>query len=276
MEALAKTLQKAAEPNYKKICPPEIVFLHNSLVLNHDNGQQEDILEFDFNAKEALVEWATAHRHLILNEDETETKSYRGVSVLQTIDAKLWKEKRLKKQQATKHNLNTDSCFNPNLIIKTKNEFHFDWSYSTPYVGSQHEWVPREHSGIKKEMLMDKNQPILFYDDIILYEDDLHDNGQVKLSVKIRIMPGCFYILQRLFVRVDYVLVRCRDVRIFCEFGGGGEVMRDVTWREIGWGDMGRMKDVGFWMEERFEVEKVPVVDLPEGVWRYSSLSLPR
>jgi len=327
IESLTKILQDSAKPNNKKIIPPEIVFLNNSLVVScnsninfskevddDDDGDNNKIIEITFNAESALIEWAIAHRGLILNENDTNDNGdddnnnneennscCRGVSVLETKDAKLWKQKRkLKQQLATNSNstiVDSSSCFNPNLIIKTKNEFHFDWSYSTPYTGtillnhpslssssSSSLWMKRDNSGINKQLLLDQTKPILFYDNIILYEDDLHDNGEVSLSIKIRVMPNCFYILQRLYVRVDYVLVRCRDVRIFYEFdsdgSGSSEIMRDVTWKEIKWDDMGKLglsKDVCSWMEnnvKEYVWERVPFVDLPHDIPKYSSLSI--
>jgi len=60
---------------------------------------------------------------------------------------------------------------------------------------------------------------ILFYEDVVLFEDELADNGTAQYSVKIRIMPDCFFILLRYFLRVDDLLVRIIDTRIFHEVG---------------------------------------------------------
>lgn len=72
---------------------------------------------------------------------------------------------------------------------------------------------------------------ILFYDDVALFEDELHDNGESILNVRIRVMPHSFFILSRLFVRVDNVLFRIFDVRVYHEFGSG-EVIRECTGME--------------------------------------------
>ena len=48
-----------------------------------------------------------------------------------------------------------------------------------------------------------KRETIGWYRDIGLYDDELDDNGAVSLGVKIRIMPSCFFILVRYYLRVD-------------------------------------------------------------------------
>ncbi|RSH78237.1 uncharacterized protein EHS24_002701 [Apiotrichum porosum] len=69
---------------------------------------------------------------------------------------------------------------------------------------------------------------ILFYDDVALFEDELHDNGESILNARIRVMPHSFFILSRLFVRVDNVLFRIYDVRVYHEFGSN-EIIRECS-----------------------------------------------
>lgn len=61
-----------------------------------------------------------------------------------------------------------------------------------------------------------ERDPIIFYDEVDLYESDLDDNGICQLSVKIRVMPKVWFVLMRLFVRVDGLMVRLRETRLFC------------------------------------------------------------
>ncbi|SNX82696.1 related to TIP41 - negatively regulates the TOR signaling pathway [Melanopsichium pennsylvanicum] len=61
-------------------------------------------------------------------------------------------------------------------------------------------------------------EPILFYDDIVLYEDELADNGSSIVNVKVRVMPSGFLVLQRFFLRVDDVIFRVFDTRLYCQF----------------------------------------------------------
>lgn len=65
----------------------------------------------------------------------------------------------------------------------------------------------------------------------MLYEDELADNGITMLSIKIRVMPARLLLLSRLFMRLDDVLFRIRDTRVFVEFETG-EVLREYTARE--------------------------------------------
>ena len=39
--------------------------------------------------------------------------------------------------------------------------------------------------------------------ELVLFDDELHDNGAAKLSVKVRVMPGCWFVLLRFWLRVD-------------------------------------------------------------------------
>lgn len=99
----------------------------------------------------------------------------------------------------------------------------FDWSY-TPQgyrglvVGDTLQFEnSREGTEIPVELLR-RADPILFFDDVMLYEDELADNGIAMLSVKIRVMPARLLLLSRFFMRLDGVLLRVRDTRVYVEF----------------------------------------------------------
>ena len=169
----------------------------------------------------------------------------------------------------------TSSVHSTASASASASDFRYDWTYSSPYAGilvyrddpsggeneapcgltllnGRNLWAPIASSGIDLQLLSDRSQPILYFDDVTLYEDDLHDNGVSHLNVKIRVMPKCLFVLYRLVVRVDYVTVRCRDVRVYHRFGTR-EVFRDVTWRECKWGSLvpnGLPDDVGRWRVE--------------------------
>ena len=57
------------------------------------------------------------------------------------------------------------------------------------------------------------------------------DNGITLLSCKIRVMPARLLLLCRFFMRLDNVLVRIRDTRIYIEFATG-EVIREYVAKE--------------------------------------------
>ena len=78
---------------------------------------------------------------------------------------------------------------------------------------------------------MKRPDPILFFDNVILYEDELADNGISMLSCKIRVMPGRLLALTRFFLRLDDVLFRIRDTRVYVDFETK-EVIREYVARE--------------------------------------------
>lgn len=300
MDDLAAQLQSASistnesleKQKPKKLGPPEIVFVESYVSLKF---RSVEVLRFD--AASALLEWARAHQG-IDNEKNASKASYKGVSVIQTKDAQLWKDKKtstIDNISTVAVNMNTKpvgpkrNAKNPGVVennftsdmIGTSREFNFDWTYSTPYAGTIHEslpnpnldtdfstssfpqWILLPESGIQSKihLLTDTTQPILYYHEITFYEDDLHDNGIVSLSLKIRIMPTCFFILCRLYVRVDHVLVRCRDTRILHEFCKSNstdnnktkvKIFRDISWKEAKWNDLNQLglpQDIRMWMD---------------------------
>lgn len=65
---------------------------------------------------------------------------------------------------------------------------------------------------------MGRDNPIVYFGELYLYEDDLGDQGYTMCSVRFRVMNDCFYVLLRYYLRVDEVLVRIFDTRIFHSF----------------------------------------------------------
>ncbi|KAL6451701.1 TIP41 Type 2A phosphatase activator TIP41 [Candida maltosa Xu316] len=95
----------------------------------------------------------------------------------------------------------------------------YDWTYSTNYRGSVSKFDTPKSAD--KEIPIEKltrPDPILFFDESILFEDELADNGISLLSYKIRVMPTCLLLLCRFFLRIDNVIFRIRDTRLFIDF----------------------------------------------------------
>ncbi|CAK0787812.1 hypothetical protein CVIRNUC_011034 [Coccomyxa viridis] len=119
----------------------------------------------------------------------------------------------------------------------------YDWTYTTQYsgslqqdslpgvssAGSDWEWVPTTEQ-LDKSMLMARD-PILFYDEIPLFESELDDNGVSQLLVKVRVMPGCWFVLLRFWLRVDRVLVRLYETRLLGSFQQASE--QPMVCREV-------------------------------------------
>ena len=109
----------------------------------------------------------------------------------------------------------------------------FDWSYSTDYRGtvSPNKRVLEPSTRPIPLELLRRPDPILFFDEVMLYEDELADNGIAMLSCKIRVMPARLLLLCRFFMRLDDVVFRIRDTRVFVEFATG-EVIREYVAKE--------------------------------------------
>ncbi|KAG9351548.1 hypothetical protein JZ751_022799 [Albula glossodonta] len=104
---------------------------------------------------------------------------------------------------------------------------HYDWTYTTDYRGTllgedlKIEVMPTTER-IDMEKLKAREQ-IMFFEDVLLFEDELHDHGVSMISVKIRVMPTSFFVLLRFFLRVDGVLIRINDTRLYHE----------ASWKEL-------------------------------------------
>ena len=154
---------------------PEMVFGENSLQFSNDDGYS-----LSFCALDALR----------LVDDK---KEWMHVPV-----ADAWQKQR----QGV---AGVDKCSNP-----------YDWTYSTPYRGTLEGGITV--SPTEERINLDKlreREKILFFDEMILFEDELGDNGSAELNVKVRCMPSGFFVLQRFFLRVDGSLVRLHDTRLY-------------------------------------------------------------
>ncbi|KAJ4391130.1 Tap42 interacting protein [Gnomoniopsis smithogilvyi] len=113
----------------------------------------------------------------------------------------------------------------------------YDWSYSTTYKGTETAGTEGEKklAGTGEKQipleLLKRRDPILFFDEVVLFESELDDNGVSIYSVKVRVMEQRMLLLARLYMRLDNVVVRVRDTRVYVEFGTG-EVVREYTVKE--------------------------------------------
>ncbi|KAL1922334.1 uncharacterized protein VTP21DRAFT_9873 [Calcarisporiella thermophila] len=177
---------------------PEMIFGNNELRLMHKSG-----FNFVFNAVDAL------------KRVDVTSKSNELIKVAY---AKEWTSKSESNHESIKD------------VIKP-----YDWTYTTDYAGTLEKSVNGQLFERTKEAIdiekLKVREHILFYDENILYEDELADNGTAILTLKIRVMPSCFFILQRFFLRVDDVLFKMNDTRVYHEFGTNS-ILREYTARE--------------------------------------------
>ncbi|OOQ88874.1 TIP41-like protein [Penicillium brasilianum] len=177
------------------IAPPEMIFGDNHVTIEHEKTGWG----IDFNAFDALD-----------RVDKT------GQSMLQVAYSKEWQQSREKTHEGIKE------------VVKP-----FDWSYSTDYKGTL---SPKAQPFEETEKpipieLLKRPDPILFFDEVVLYEDELADNGIAMLSCKIRVMPSRLLLLSRFFMRLDNVLIRLRDTRVYVDFETH-EVIREYQSKE--------------------------------------------
>ncbi|CAN8075869.1 unnamed protein product [Agarophyton chilense] len=134
----------------------------------------------------------------------------------------------------------------------TNIEHASDWTFSTKYKGTMKPSFPitsvQTTSAITEDQvqalaaskslvpidynaLRNTQLPILYSSHIILFEDELDDNGTASYKVRIRVMPTFFFALARFFLRVDGVLLRVYDTRYYHQFGSG-VLVRETLMKE--------------------------------------------
>ncbi|XP_057177377.1 TIP41-like protein isoform X2 [Triplophysa rosa] len=173
---------------------PEMLFGDNVLRIQHMNG-----FGIEFNAIDALK---------CVNNMQDSVK---------VACAQEWQESRADSEHSKE-------------VVK-----HYDWTYTTDYTGTllgeqiQLKVAPTTER-IDVEKLKAREQ-IKFFEDVLLFEDELHDHGVSMISVKIRVMPTSFFTLLRFFLRVDGVLIRVNDTRLYHE-AGQDYMLREFSTRE--------------------------------------------
>jgi type 2A phosphatase activator TIP41 len=120
-----------------------------------------------------------------------------------------------------------------------KIEAKSDWTFSSTYMGnfscinkcdikSLYKNENFEDKTFKNEInnnlqipfeKLGPTNPIIHYEEMNFYEDELNDNGICQTKIRFRIMDDCFYGILRSYLRVDNVTIRNMDTRIFHEFG---------------------------------------------------------
>jgi type 2A phosphatase activator TIP41 len=179
------------------ITPPEMIFGNNSVTIHHLPSNWSIV----FNAFDAL--------------DVVDKTGEAGM--LKVAYSEEWQKMREKVSEDIKD------------VVRP-----FDWSYSTAWRGRTWDGGVKMEVDEEARIPFDKLRrpdPILLFDDVMLYEDELADNGIAMLSVKVRLMPERLLLLQRFFLRLDDVVVRIRDTRVYVEFETG-EVLREYVSRE--------------------------------------------
>ena len=195
--------------------PPEMFFGSNYVRLSH----VESGISYNFGAMEALA----------------------GCKV--TFDANGNPDRRI-----FKHSLadTWSKRADHNVAIAKNTVTDFDWTYTTYYSGH----FSCTESGTPANVAVSNStedsidyarlrqrDPILWHDAVNLFEAELDDNGNGQLNVKIRVMPSCFFCLSRFWLRVDGMLLRVLDTRLYHVFGTDKLVfeksVREITYDQL-------------------------------------------
>lgn len=211
---------------------PDMVFGNNILQIRHTIGG----FGIEFNALDALK--------MVNHTDD----------IMKVAISEAWKQARADKEYIKE-------------VLKP-----FDWTFTTRYkgtlIGENMLTVSETEERIDVDKLRQKEK-IMYYDDVHLFEDELADNGCALMSAKIRIMPTSFFILQRFYLRVDSVLVRIHDTRVYHEVGTD-YLLREFSVRESSTTDLQAvplsiLTDPNeVWMHLKLKEEFLEKLDLPK------------
>ncbi|KAI8869052.1 TIP41-domain-containing protein [Ramicandelaber brevisporus] len=200
---------------------PEMVFGSSSLSLHHVPSS----FRYEFNTKDALKRVDAVNPPTFGPPDAASSSV--TIDRIEVASAKAWSKDRSSLTESIKD------------VIKP-----YDWTYSTDYLGTvpssaaNHRFTATAVDRIDYVRLQTQ-EDILMYDEIVLFEDELADNGTSMLSAKIRVMASGFFVLLRFFLRVDGVMFRVQDTRIYHAFGS------NIVLREMSGGQL-RYDDVKF------------------------------
>uniref|UniRef100_A0A8R1TTB3 TIP41-like protein n=1 Tax=Onchocerca volvulus TaxID=6282 RepID=A0A8R1TTB3_ONCVO len=174
---------------------PEMIFPNNSVVITYSN---EPELRISFNALDALK--------------SVDVTSYPDVEIEPS-----------EKWQQSRNDVNR---------FRRGSQRPFDWTYTSDYKGTVEGYtvVPTDEA-ISVEKLK-RRDPISFYSQLTLYEDELADHGCSEMSIRLRAMPTCLFLLCRFYLRIDGVLVRICDTRLYKELNSD-TFLRQWTRREV-------------------------------------------
>lgn len=166
-------------------------------------------------------------------EDALDLVDKTGANMLQVAYAGEWSSSR---ERSSAHDIRE--------VVKP-----YDWSYSTTYRGTEEVGAPDSPNSKKLEPtpekqipleLLKRRDPILFFDEVVLFESELDDNGISVYTVKVRVMEKRMLLLARLYMRLDNVLVRVRDTRVYVDFEKD-EVVREYTAKEDSFANVKRV-----------------------------------
>ena len=169
------------------------------------------------------------NRLFLLNESQNFCYEFNPLQMLSltnnNVRQKLLKEKEI-------YYIPTQAKSQYSKTDDTKNEM--DWSFSSPYMGHitsinnciMNKYYPKinetkKFRTEKSNMIFPeiKVENVLNYNQVQFFEDELGDIGLSEGKIGFGVMDQCFLGLMRCYLRVDNMLVRNIDTKIYYKFG---------------------------------------------------------
>lgn len=202
------------------------------------NSEELDVLNSELKMK-SLPEMIFGNNYLKLEHNSGISLSFTALGALKEVQHKAPSQAKVHYS----HNWISSKTGSTDATVTSPEAFkvyEYDWTFTTAYKGTLQNTTPvKTDEKIDIEKLK-KPDPILYFNELHLFEDELADNGIALSSVKMRVMPSCFFILLRFWLRIDNVLFRVFDTRIFHEFGKS-YLIRECQARESTWKDIAMM-----------------------------------
>ncbi len=174
-----------------------------------------------FPLNQVTIENQTFNFHLIIDAREAilrvEKRSPDGVKIVYGKD-EYWQEKQK----------------------SVKRELDYDWTYASRHSGTvnynsdfSETTLAIDYEQLKRE----EGRDVIFYDENVLYEDEMGDNGTSVFSVKTRLMNYGILALIRCFIRVDNVIYKSIETRYYIDFDAG-RILKECRVKEDAFDDV--------------------------------------
>ncbi|KAL9655996.1 hypothetical protein ABK040_007617 [Willaertia magna] len=213
----------------------------------------------EFNAKDAIEYCKT---NIVYNNLQNNLQKKNSQPILMPIKVschELWNNKTLEINNTINNSTTVNSTVNENNLLTSEQieerEDNIDWCYTSLYKGTiitknSNQQDNTENTENNKKLIIKESNtdlidynllkrndiPIVFYDELLLFEDELHDHGTSYLTIKFRVMNNqCFYLLMRNFIRVDHVCIRCVDTRYYFNLNQKDKLIREFHIKEEDW-----------------------------------------
>ena len=200
------------------------------------------------------------NRLFLINESQNFCYEFTPIQMLSLTNYNI-REKLLKEKEIYYIPIQAKSQYSK--IEDTKNEM--DWSFSSPYMGHitsinncimnkyYHKINETKEFKIEKSNIIFpeiKIENVLNYNQVQFFEDELGDIGLSEGKIGFGVMDECFLGLMRCYLRVDNMVVRNIDTKIYHKFGEK-YIIRNFTVKEKTYDEL---KNNGFHLSNQWNL----------------------